>query len=178
MIKKRLTRRIGVEFMTPSDLSPEDRELVRQAWSVRGKASAPYSHFRVGAAVRSARGGVYVGCNVEVCTYSQTTHAEQAAIAAMVSAEGPRARVVAIAIAAAPGKCSIIDPMLTDGFTDAAAVDDLNRAAVPCGHCLQIINEMAAGPEMCIIGYHPDGLVSVVTLCDTLPFALKPADIV
>ncbi|MCG7518890.1 cytidine deaminase [Ruegeria sp. Ofav3-42] len=56
------------------------------ALSVREKAYAPYSNFKVGAAIRSASGEVYSGCNVENVAYPEGTCAEAGAIAAMVAA--------------------------------------------------------------------------------------------
>jgi len=52
-------------------LAPEGQELVRLAFTVRGSAQAPYSGFKVGAAVQSEdTGRIYAGCNVERCTFS------------------------------------------------------------------------------------------------------------
>ncbi len=56
------------------------------ALSVREKAYAPYSNFKVGAAIRSASGDIYAGCNVENVAYPEGTCAEAGAIAAMVAA--------------------------------------------------------------------------------------------
>lgn len=56
------------------------------ALSVREKAYAPYSNFKVGAAIRSTTGAVYAGCNVENVAYPEGTCAEAGAIAAMVAA--------------------------------------------------------------------------------------------
>ncbi len=61
-------------------------DLRRAAANVRENAHAPYSNFKVGAAVRGASGAVYVGCNVENAAYPEGTCAEAGAIAAMVAA--------------------------------------------------------------------------------------------
>ena len=60
--------------------------LLVAATKVRENAYAPYSRFKVGAAIRSASGVVYVGCNVENVAYPEGTCAEAGAIAAMVAA--------------------------------------------------------------------------------------------
>jgi len=60
--------------------------LFQDALAVRENAHAPYSKFKVGAAVRSANGKVFVGCNVENSAYPEGTCAEAGAIAAMIAA--------------------------------------------------------------------------------------------
>ena len=66
-------------------------ELIAQARDVAGRAHAPYSQFRVGAAVRDAHGSVYVGCNVESVSYGLTICAERNAIFAAI---GKRVRTL------------------------------------------------------------------------------------
>ena len=63
---------------------PGAREVARRAY-------APYSHFRVGAAVRDARGTIYVGCNVESASYGLTVCAERNAIFAALGAGAEQA---------------------------------------------------------------------------------------
>ncbi|MGL5011063.1 MAG: cytidine deaminase, partial [Paracoccaceae bacterium] len=60
--------------------------LLAAATAIREKAYAPYSRFKVGAAIRSASGAVYTGVNVENVAYPEGTCAEAGAIAAMVAA--------------------------------------------------------------------------------------------
>ena len=91
------------------------------ALEVRERAHAPYSGFKVGAALRGDDGGLFVGCNVENAAYPEGTCAEAGAIAAMVVAGGRR--IAAVAVAGGPG------PLCT-----------------PCGSCRQRIREFA-GPE-------------------------------
>lgn len=71
-------------------------ELVGAAALVREKAYAPYSRFKVGAAVRGASGAIYQGCNVENVAYPEGTCAEAGAIAAMVAAGETRLTAVAV----------------------------------------------------------------------------------
>ena len=73
------------------------QELFDAAVAVQANAYVPYSHFPVGAAVRSATGRVYVGCNVENAAYPQGLCAEASAIAAMVSA-GERELAVVLTV--------------------------------------------------------------------------------
>jgi len=97
--------------------------LIESARAVRDNAYAPYSGFRVGAAVISDTGKIYVGCNVENGSYGATLCAERAAIAQMV-ASGEK-RVVTVAIVA-----------------------DGDEPAMPCGICRQVIVELGPGAEI------------------------------
>ena len=92
--------------------------LVEAARAVRENAHAPYSGFKVGAAVRTPDGAVHVGCNVENVAYPEGTCAEAGAIAAMVAAGATEIAEIAV-IADAP------DPV------------------TPCGGCRQRIREFA-----------------------------------
>lgn len=92
--------------------------LFNQALNARQNAYAPYSHFAVGAAVLSANGKIYVGCNVENISYPCGTCAEAGAIAAM-NADGGRL------------------------IKDIVVVADGDSLISPCGACLQRIFEFA-----------------------------------
>jgi len=98
----------------------DDKELLERARTVRKQAHAPYSDYRVGAAIIDDNGNVHVGCNVENSSYPEGNCAETSAIAAMVAAGGRR--IVTIAVVA--------DPVGT-------------KACTPCGGCRQRINEFA-----------------------------------
>lgn len=93
--------------------------LLRAATEVRERAYAPYSRFKVGAALRSASGTVYVGCNVENVAYPEGTCAEAGAIAAMI----------------AGGDTTI---------TEVCVIADSPDPVPPCGGCRQKIAEFAA----------------------------------
>jgi cytidine deaminase len=108
-----------------SGLSPEQAALVSAARAVRELAYAPYSSFKVGAAVRAENGELFVGCNVENASYGATICAERNAILAMVSA-GQRS-LASIAV-----------------FTDAATL------AMPCGLCRQVISEFQREAELIV----------------------------
>lgn len=92
--------------------------LFNQALNARQNAYAPYSHFAVGAAVLSANGKIYAGCNVENISYPCGTCAEAGAIAAM-NADGGRL------------------------IKDIVVVADGDSLISPCGACLQRIYEFA-----------------------------------
>ena len=96
--------------MTEKDL------LIEAAKQARENAHAPYSNFRVGAALRSASGRIFGGCNVENATYGLTMCAERVAIFKAVS-EGER------------------------GFSAIAVVTDTEVLTPPCGACRQLIWE-------------------------------------
>lgn len=81
-----------------ADLDPDTlRALLSAARTARRRAHAPYSGFKVGAAVLDERGRIHAGCNVENAAYPQGLCAEASALAAMVLAGGRRARAVAVA---------------------------------------------------------------------------------
>lgn len=103
-----------------------DRDaLLAAATAALAQAHAPYSRFKVGAAVLSAAGHVHSGCNVESVAFPVGGCAEHHAIAAAVRAEGPGLRLVAVAVAA----------------RDAAGRD---VPIPPCGACRQLIREFGA----------------------------------
>jgi cytidine deaminase len=94
----------------------EDELLITAAKHARENAHAPYSNFRVGAALRSSSGRIFSGCNVENATYGLTVCAERVAIFKAIS-EGER------------------------GFSAMAVVTDTETLTPPCGACRQLIWE-------------------------------------
>ncbi len=122
-------------------------QLQQQAVTAAQNAYAPYSHFRVGAAVLLENGATVTGCNVENGSYRLTTCAEQTAIAAAVTLHGPAIRIRAIAVA------------------------NLNNAASqPCGACRQMILEFGT-PNTIIFFLKQDGTFGQATMRDLLPAA-------
>ncbi len=105
-----------------------DARLIERALAVRGNACAPYSGFRVGAAVLDERGHVHVGCNVENASYPLGSCAETAAIAAMIAAGGQKIRAIAIA----GGRDTVV-------------------TCTPCGGCRQRIAEFADAATRVIV---------------------------
>jgi cytidine deaminase len=110
------------ETAHPSGLSAEQiADLQKRATEAAERAYAPYSKFRVGAAVLLEDGQIFTGANIENASYRLTICAEHTAIAKAVSEAGPRIRVRAV------------------------AVDNLNNSAsFPCGACRQILLEFGS----------------------------------
>jgi cytidine deaminase len=108
----------------------EIARLPARAESAASKAYAPYSGFRVGAALLTEAGAVQIGCNVENSAFPVGGCAERHAIAAAVACEGPAMRIAAIAVIA-------LDP------TGAPV------ACAPCGACRQAILEF--GPSARVV---------------------------
>ena len=118
------------------------------AFGAMENAYAPYSRFRVGAAVRTSTGEIIPGCNVENAAYGEALCAERVAIAAAVAQGMKEFEEIAIA-------CEADDP------------------APPCGSCRQIMSEFA--PELKITSYSKNGKQITWRLSDLLPdaFALN-----
>ncbi|MBS0556971.1 MAG: cytidine deaminase [Proteobacteria bacterium] len=130
-------------------------ELRALATQAAQRAYAPYSKLNVGAALRSAGGTVYLGCNVENAAYPIGGCAERAAIAAAVHAEGADFHLEAIAVAAFDATGRLL-------------------AISPCGACRQALVEFGAQAR---VSFHqPDGSWSDVLADDLLPwrFVLPP----
>jgi cytidine deaminase len=102
--------------------SKQNIRLLRAARKAMQRAHAPYSQFRVGAALLSARGEVFTGCNVENASYGLSNCAERTAIFSAVSKSGPALNIRAIAV-----------------------VNDQGVPCSPCGACRQVIYEF--GPD-------------------------------
>lgn len=122
--------------------------LFEAARAARERAYAPYSRFRVGAALRDERGTVHAGCNVENAAYPVGTCAEAGAIAAMIASGGTR--ITALLVCA-------------DGAVPVT----------PCGACRQRIREFA-GPDVVVHAAGPDGLLARYTLEALLPASFGP----
>lgn len=123
-------------------------ELFTAALRVQKNAHAPYSRFRVGAAVRTATGSVFSGCNVENAAYPQGSCAEAGAISAMVAA-GER-EIVAV-----------------------LTVSDGEAIGTCCGGCRQRLREFAGGNTP-IYAAGPEGVRATFTLDELLPHSFGP----
>jgi cytidine deaminase len=133
-----------VRRKAPAAPSASLAALARAARVARKRAYAPYSGFRVGAAVRAGR-GVHAGCNIENASYGLTVCAERVAVSAAVAAGARRLDAVAIASATSP-------------------------PTPPCGMCLQTLAEFA-GPELPVRLVGEDGAVVDTSLGELLPRA-------
>ena len=119
--------------------------LIDAARGAMAHAYAPYSRFRVGAAVL-AGGTIFAGCNIENASYGLTICAERVAVFAAVAAGERRIEAVAV-------------------------VTDATDSIAPCGACRQVLNEF--GPEMSVI-MSAGGETVVRTLSELLPLAFGP----
>jgi cytidine deaminase len=109
-------------------------ELLAAAREVAQRAYAPYSRFRVGAAVRDAQGAIFQGCNVENASYGLTICAERAAIFSAVGA-GAQRPLVALALTCLDAERSGGEPCM------------------PCGACRQVMAEhLAADARISVDG--------------------------
>jgi cytidine deaminase len=124
----------------------DKQELIRKASAARDRAYAPYSHYKVGAALLTSTGKVFTGCNVENAAYPDTMCAERTAVFKAVS-EGERA------------------------FT-ALAVVSANGAA-PCGSCRQVLNEFGRDTLILIADAHGT-ILHELTVADLLPDGFGP----
>ena len=125
-----------------------DPELLAAAREAHLQAYCPYSHYRVGAAIRTASGSVVVGCNVENAAYPLGSCAEAGAIAAMVVG----------------GERDIVEMVV---------VTDGDQPATPCGGCRQRIREFA-GPGVAVHSVAASGVVWSMTVADSLPHSFGP----
>jgi cytidine deaminase len=124
-------------------------DLLEAALRARANAHAPYSGFKVGAALRCPDGTVFAGCNVENAAYPEGTCAEAGAIAAMVAA----------------GRTEI---------AEALVVADAPAPVTPCGGCRQKLAEFAS-PDTPVILAGPAGELARTTVGELLPGAFAPA---
>ena len=123
--------------------------LLSAATQVRENAYAPYSRFKVGAAIRAASGKIYSGCNVENVAYPEGTCAEAGAIAAMIAAGD-----------------TVIAEMLV--------IADSPSPVPPCGGCRQKIAEFAAS-DVRVTLCTTDGAMRVMTVAELLPGSFTAA---
>ncbi len=119
--------------------------LLDDARAVRENAHAPYSNFKVGAAIRATSGKIYLGCNVENVAFPEGTCAEAGAIAAMVAA----------------GDLEI---------EEVAVIADSPTPVPPCGGCRQKLAEFAAG-DVPVTLATTGGATLVTTVAELLPGA-------
>ena len=133
-------------------MTPAQQELFDAALLAHSRAHAPYSRYRVGAAIRTRSGNVYAGCNVENAAYPQGMCAEAAAIGVMVSS----------------GETEIAEVL---------TVCDGDLVGTCCGGCRQRIREFAP-LDAPIYSCGTDGLRAVFTLDGLLPHSFGPENLV
>jgi len=133
-----------------SEIGPGDQELVRVASLARQRAYAPYSKYKVGAAIRTKRNRVHGGANVENASYGLTVCAERTAAFNAVNSGDTAFDAIAIVI-------------------------DDERLPTPCGACRQVLAEFS--PDMRVILATTGGKRKVTTLRELLPDPFLPENL-
>lgn len=124
----------------PTMVIVDKSALVEAARRAREHAYAPYSNYKVGAALLTSNGALFTGCNVENAVYPATICAERVAMAKAMS-EGER-DFVALAVAT-------------------------HNGGMPCGICRQVMHEL--GPEMLVIVADGEGIIGEYRVSELLP---------
>ena len=125
-------------------------DAIDAAWKVRDNAYCPYSKFKVGAALKSAKTGkIYAGCNVENAAFPTGICAERSAVCQAVAAEGPDVK-----------------------FDHCIVVAATDTPTMPCGPCRQMMVEF--GTETLVTSVMEGGNTFKVTLDELLPFSFGP----
>ena len=127
---------------------PRLEELFEAARAVQAKAYAPYSRFKVGAAIETPDGRIFSGCNVENAAYPVGSCAEAGAVSAMIAGGGSRIAQIVV-------------------------MGEGENLVTPCGGCRQRIREFA-GPDTPIHVAGPEGIRKSFTLDELLPFSFGP----
>lgn len=123
-----------------TETAPQDLlDAAREAWA---NAYAPYSSFRVGAALRSADGRIFQGANVENGSFGLTRCAEQSAIQAMATS----------------GRRS---------FSEIVVFTDSSPPASPCGSCRQVLSEFTRDARVWLV--NRDGMTRLTSVSELLP---------
>ncbi|MFK2824403.1 cytidine deaminase [Bacillus sp. B190/17] len=129
----------------------KQEQLIEEAKAARERAYAPYSNFKVGAALLTKEGKVFHGCNIENAAYSMCNCAERTALFKAWS-EGEK-EFAALAVAA-----------------------DTKRPVPPCGACRQVISELCT-PDMKVILTNLQGDIEETTVEQLLPGAFSQGDL-
>ena len=125
-------------------------ELCKRAQEMTKMAYAPYSNFRVGAALECKDGTVFTGCNIENAAYSPTNCAERTAVFKAVS-EGYRS------------------------FVRIAIAGETEQFCAPCGVCRQVLQEFA--PDIEVILVNKNGETVELTLPQLFPYSFGSANL-
>ncbi len=126
-------------------------ELYRKATTVMNKAYAPYSKFKVGAAILDSSGNFHVGCNIENAAYPIGNCAEASAISAMIASDGKEIKAIAIT-----------------GYG--------KLLCTPCGGCRQRIREFSGLDTPIIVGNEVE-IKKIYSLDELLPSSFGPENL-
>lgn len=132
------------------------KRLLAKAKEMLSFSYAPYSHFKVGAALLGKSGTVYGGCNIENASYTPTVCAERTAFCKAVS--GGEREFEGIAIVGGP-----------DG--------EIRDFCPPCGVCRQVMAEFGKPDEFRILLENAEGEIKEFTLAELLPLGFGPANL-
>ena len=128
------------------------KKLILKAKEGMLRAHAPYSHFRVGAAVETSSGKVFIGCNVENASYGATICAERTALVSAVAAGEKKIKNIAI-------------------ITETA------EPVTPCGVCRQFMVEFCAPSTKVVCASSLNSKTNEYTVKELLPFAFGKSDL-
>lgn len=126
-------------------------EMLQMARDAMDRAYVPYSHFRVGAAIRAQSGKLYAGCNVENAAYPAGSCAEQGAVSAMVLGGD-------------------------DKIAEIVVMGDGENLVSPCGSCRQRIREFAT-PQTIVHICDRNGVRKSMLLSELLPVSFGPENL-
>lgn len=126
-----------------------NEKLIEMAYEATKRSYAPYSNFKVGAAILTEEGKVFTGCNIECASFGGTNCAERTAIFKAIS-EG------------------------YNKFVKIAVVSEGEIFTYPCGICRQVLNEFAPDIDI-ILDNH--GTLNVINLKEMLPYSFGPTDL-
>ena len=133
----------------------EERHLIEKAFEARERAYVPYSHFRVGAALESETGEIFLGCNIENASYGATNCAERTAFFKAVSEGCKKFRRIAI-----------VGGLIGKEETEYCA---------PCGICRQVMAEFTDIHDFQVILAKSTDDSHVYSLEELLPHAFLPS---
>lgn len=126
-------------------------EMLQMARDAMDRAYVPYSHFRVGAAIRAQSGKLYAGCNVENAAYPAGSCAEQGTVSAMVLGGD-------------------------DKIAEIVVMGDGENLVSPCGSCRQRIREFAT-PQTVVHICDRNGVRKSMLLSELLPVSFGPENL-
>jgi cytidine deaminase len=127
------------------------QKLFDAARLAQARAYAPYSHFKVGAAILGKSGGIFIGCNVENAAYPIGACAEAGAVSAMIAAGEDRISAILV-------------------------IGDGHELVTPCGACRQRVREFAT-PDTQVHIADGNGIRAMFTLDELLPASFGPANL-
>lgn len=167
------SKTISYQLLAHEDLDAKEKLMFDGVLRARRNAQAPYSNYKVGVAVLSESGSIYVGCNVETVDW-RAIHAEENAISSMITWEGS-AKIKKLVFIGAKADVDI-------KISEAKIPKDFSKFVnipVPCGGCLQKIWENCYGDGSVALYSFSQllGCITRVTIDNALPFKFGPDDL-